>query len=459
MQGFIKTTAGLRPVLLDGIEEVTYTTNSGGLYHTGSLGIKYIPNSGTGTGNIFINVPAYDDLQYPIEKFWDWVNSVSAGQNKTYNQFLGSGVVLGAVVGTITTSAGLTPTTGYVIQIADDLSMDDICALVFDTDAAGGPNYTNVLTNGQSTPAVFDHIFISSQQGYNPFEAGLPGSSDLFPSPNNAALPNGTYAFLAGTPQATEKGSTFDQTGSIYRVVVKTGIIESIEVCPQVFDVMDIKGWIKSIFDFEGPVSCNPSCAQVAICNGCNLDEASWNTGNPQGSWYPVMFAFNLPLPTSGLPEDPAFDPCYQVTYGGNFTAVQQLIPVGASSYIKGFYDTAYVPMVGSSQIKIGNVPEPQYIGLGSLSDYGAMFTSPLYLNNYVFTIDWGAEGYNDCEGNPITAAYFKHDPTPTSEGAGCLEPPAKTFASFQNNGMLGEVMGYAEFPCITQAGGGGQEA
>ena len=456
MQGFIKTTAGLRPVLLDGIEEVTYTTNAGGLYHTGSLGIKYIPNSGTGAGNIFINVPAYDDLQYPIEKFWEWVNSVSAGQNKTYNQFLGSGVVIGAVVGTITTAAGLTPTSGYVIQVADDLSMDDMCALVFDTDAAGGPNYTNVLTNGSATPAVFDHIFISSQQGYSPFD--MIDTFSTTPSPNNAALPNGTYAYLVGTPQVMEKGSTFDQVGSVYRIVIKTGIIESIEVCPQVFEVMDIKGWIKSIFEEEGPGNCNAQCAQVAICNGCNLDEASWNTGNPQGGWYPVMFAFNdIALPTSGLPEDPAFDPCYQVTYGGDFQSQSFLIPVGASSYIKGFYDTAYVPMRGSSQIQWANAPEPQYIGVSSLSDYGAMFTSPLYANNYVFEIDWGAEGYNDCEGNPITAAYFAHDPTPTIEGGTCLEPPAKTFASFHNNGMDGSVIGYAAFPCITLAGGGGE--
>ena len=446
MQGFIKTTAGLRPVLLDGIEEVTYTTNAGGLYHTGSLGIKYIPNSGTGTGNIFINVPAYDDLQYPIEKFWEWVNSVSAGQNKTYNQFLGSGVVLGAVVGTITTSAGVTPNTGYVIQVADDLSMDDICALVFDTNAAGGPNYTNVLTNGESTPAVFDHVFISSQQGYNPFD--MIDYLQLFPSPNNAVLPNGTYAYLVGTPQVEEKGSPVDQSGSIYRVVIKTGIIQSIEVCPQVFDVMDIKGWIRGIF---GPSleECDAQCAQIAICDGCNLTEADWNTGNPQGNWYPVMFAFNnIPLPTPSLPEDPAFDPCYQVTYGGNFTATQQLIPVGASSYIKGFYDTVYVPMTHSSQIQWADAPEPMYIGVSSLMDYAAMFVPPG--NNHVFEIDWGAEGYNDCEGNPITAAYFRYDP-PT-----CITHP-KTFASFHNEAMSGTVQGYAEFPCITLAGGGGE--
>tara|TARA_R100000988_G_scaffold90823_1_gene54494 strand:+ start:318 stop:1682 length:1365 start_codon:yes stop_codon:yes gene_type:complete len=452
MQGFIKTTAGLRPVLLDGIEEVTYTTNAGGLNHTGSLGIKYIPNSGTGTGNIFINIPAYDNLQYPIEKFWEWVNSVSAGQNKTYNQFLGSGVVIGAVVGTITTSAGLTPTTGYVIQVADDLSMEDMCALVFNTNAtAEGPNYTNVVTNGVPTPAVFDHIFISSQQGYSPFD--MIDTFSTTPSPNNAALPNGTYAFLNGAPQVTEKGSTFPQSGDVYRIVVRSGIIEAMQVCPMVFQVSELKGWIRSIFDFEGaPPDCAATCAQVAICNGCDLSEAAWDLGNQVGSWYPVKYAFNNISPP--MPDD-----CpggYAPYYGGNFQAMQQWIPVGAIPYIKGFYDTDYVPLINGSVITVDMLgPEAITVSVAALMSNGlAMYTTNSPVNTYVFEIDWGAEGYNDCEGNPITQAYFRYDPLVP----GCTTPPMGTFASFLNDNFAGTVSGYAEFPCITQAGGGGGE-
>lgn len=447
MQGFINTTAGLRPVLLDGIEEVTYTTNAGGLYHTGSLGIKYIPNSGTGTGNIFINIPAYDNLQYPIEKFWEWVNSVSAGQNKTYNQFLGSGVVLGAVVGTISTGSGMTAVTSYVIQVDDDLPIEDLCELVFDTNAAGGPNYTNVLTNGGPTPAVFDHVFINSQQGYNPFD--MINNYNIFPSPNNAAMPNGTYAMLVGTPQVDEKGLQ-PQSGDIYRVVINKGIIDSIEVCPLNLQVSELKGWIRSIFDTEGQSpACAATCAQVALCNGCNMTEADWDLGNPVGSWYPVKYAFNNISP-------PTPDDCpggYAPYYGGNFTANQFLIPVGAISYIKGFYDTAYVPLINGSSITVNMIgPEPVQVNVGALMSNGlAMYTTNA-TNTHVFEIDWGAEGYNDCEGNPITQAYFAADPLVP----GCMTPPMGTFASFLNDNFMGTVSGYAEFPCITQAGGGG---
>jgi hypothetical protein len=453
MQGFINTTAGLRPVLLDGIEEVTYTTNAGGLNRTGSLGIKYIPNSGTGTGNIFINIPAYDDLQYPLEKFWEWVNSVGGGQNKTYNQFLGSGVVIGAVVGTITTGAGITPQTGYVIQVAEDLPIEDMCELLFNTNAAEGPNYTNVLTNGTSTPAVFDHIFISSQQGYSQFE--MIDTLNLFPSPNNAALPNGTYAFLAGSPQVVEKGSTFDQNGDVYRVVVRSGMIETVQVCPIVFTVSELKGWIRSIFDVVndgGGAECAATCAQVAICNGCDLSEADWDLGNPVGPWYPVKYAFNNFSP-------PTPDDCpggYAPVYGGGFSPSQQYIPVGASTYIKGFYDTDYVPLTNGSVITVNNSPgpeEPATVNVGVLMNNGlTMYTSASFNNNHVFEIDWGAEGYNDCEGNPITQAYFKQDPLIP----GCLTPPMGTFASFLNDNIAGTVQGYADFPCISQGGGGG---
>ena len=450
MQGFINTTAGLRPVLLDGIEEVTYTTNAGGLNHTGSLGIKYIPNSGTGTGNIFINIPAYDNLQYPIEKFWEWVNSVSAGQNKTYNQFLGSGVVMGAVVGTITTGAGVTPRTAYVIQVDDDLPIEDLCELVFDTDAAGGPNYTNILTNGGPTPAVFDHVFINSQQGYSPF--GMIDSFNATPSPNNAAIPNGTYAMLVGTPQVVEKGSTFDQNGDVYRVVISKGIIDSIEICPLQLQVSELKGWIRSIFDMEDQTpACGKTCAQVALCDGCDLSEAVWDLGSRVGPWYPVKYAFNNIQP-------PQPDDCagigYAPFYGGNFLAAQQWIPVGATSYIKGFYDTAYVPLTNGNSITIAPGPEPIQVNIGQLMSNGLAMYTTNPTNTRVFEIDWGAEGYNDCEGNPIIQAYFRYDPLVP----GCMTPPMGTFASFLNDNFAGTVSGYAEFPCITQAGSGGGE-
>ena len=323
-----------------------------------------------------------------------------------------------------------------------------MCELVFDTNAAGGPNYTNVLTNGESTPAVFDHIFISSEQGYSNFE--IIDIPSIFPSPNNAALPNGTYAFLAGTPQVVEKGSTFDQNGDVYRIVVKNGIIEAIQVCPLVFTVSELKGWIRSTFDAEGQSpACAPTCAQAALCSGCNMTEADWDLGNQVGPWFPVKYAFSNISP-------PAPDDCpggYAPYYGGNAEANQFKIPVGASSYIKGFYDTEYVPLINGSSITVNIIPEAHTVSVSALMSNGlAMYTANAHNNTHVFEIDWGAEGYNDCEGNPITQAYFAADPLV----AGCTTPPMGTFASFLNDNIAGTVQGYASFPCIIQAGGGG---
>ena len=67
MQGFINTTAGLRPLLLEGIEKVTYSTVVTSSFEHGVLSIQYIPNSGIGGGNVYVYIPHFTHtapLQY-----------------------------------------------------------------------------------------------------------------------------------------------------------------------------------------------------------------------------------------------------------------------------------------------------------------------------------------------------------------------------------------------------------
>ena len=88
MQGFINTTAGLRPLLLEGIEKVTYSTIVTSNSESGVLSIQYIPNTGIGGGNVYVYIPHFTNGNYALERFWDWVGSVSAGSvGKTLNSF------------------------------------------------------------------------------------------------------------------------------------------------------------------------------------------------------------------------------------------------------------------------------------------------------------------------------------------------------------------------------------
>ena len=463
MQGFLRTSAGLRPVLLEGIEEVTYTSNSG-LNNTGTLAIKYIPNSGTGTGNIFINIPAYSNLQYPIERFWDWVGAISGGDNKTFNSFLGSGVIIGSVVGTVTTQAGIGSAESYIISVDSSESIDNICDLVFDTNATvesgvSTPNYTNVLTNGQAAPAVFDQVWISNTQGYDPF--GATAFGNVFPSPTQGALPDGTYALLSGTPKViSEKGGgVIEQSGTIYRIVMKNGIISSTQVCPQSFDVMELKGWIRDNFSEPFPAS-NSTCAQIAYTAGAPLSLNDWQDstekGSKSGAFFPVTFAFDFAgteaVPQLGDLEDPSV-PFYTCSYGGGVFEQNLYVPVGAKVYVKGAKDTAYVPFQNGNFITWSEVGvEVTTVSINSLQSYGAMYTEdPSELSNArVFKIDWGA-AYPDEKGADLSCPYFRADDYVFFEG----EPDSTNyvFSQFLASTSNGTVGGWASFPCIGGAG------
>ena len=261
---------------------------------------------------------------------------------------------------------------------------------------------------------MFDQVWISNTQGYDPFGALAFGS--VFPSPTQGALPDGTYAFLSGTPKVINEkgGSVIEQSGTIYRIVMKNGIISSTQVCPQSFDVMELKGWIRDNFTEPTPAT-NSQCVQIAYSAGAGLSLNDWQDftekGTKSGPFFPVTFAFDFAgteaVPQLGDLEDPSV-PFYTCSYGGDPFAQNLYVPVGAKVYVKGAKDTAYVPFQNGSSITFSDSQEINTIGINSLQSYGAMYTEdPSELANArVFKIDWGS-AYPDEKGADLSLSLI----------------------------------------------------
>lgn len=236
MQGFINTTAGLRPLLIEGIESVRYQLYSTSTQQHGILSIKYIPNQGIGGGNIYLYIPYYENnTQFPIEQFWKWVSNIANGAvGKTYNSYLNNEPF--PAIQYSSNSSSYSQSFSYVAKLADDATINDACTYAFETaDVSGTVNtFTNVVTSNasNSNPNIGDRIYIATDQGYNPnpFEKG--NEASYTPSPDNPTLLDGIYSYLTGTPAWEEKGATIAQSGNVFRVQIQGGIIVVAEACP-----------------------------------------------------------------------------------------------------------------------------------------------------------------------------------------------------------------------------------
>ncbi len=204
MQGFINTTAGFSPLLLEGIEQVAYQLYSTPTASHGILSIKYVPNQGIGGGNIYVYLPYYENTQFPLEQFWNWVSDVSMGAvGKTLNNYLDNKPFVG--IQYASNSSNYTQSFAYVAKLADDATIDDACDYVFETadlSPSGINTFTNVVTDNSNNtnPNVGDRVYVATNQGYDPFGDPLSkgNPNDYSPSPNNPVLLDGIYAFLAG---------------------------------------------------------------------------------------------------------------------------------------------------------------------------------------------------------------------------------------------------------------------
>tara|TARA_Y100000401_G_C8313927_1_gene221358 strand:- start:12 stop:1442 length:1431 start_codon:yes stop_codon:yes gene_type:complete len=476
MQGFINTTAGLRPLLLEGIEAVNYQQYTTASQDHGIISIKYVPNTGIGGGNIFIWVPFYTDLNYPVERFWDWVASVAQGGiGKTLNSFYNGKPF--AAIQTSSLSGNFSQSEAFVFRLEDTATIDDACNHQFETadlSASGVNTFINVVTNNSqnSDPNVGDKIYISTNQGYtgasNPFEK----ASITAPSPNNAELLDGVYAYLSGTPAYNQvdpfKGSVIPQaqTGSVFKIEIKSGFIIESLVCPVNFtglgDVSDIPGYIFAVTD---PFLFNNNlqsllCFDQVLQNNPGVDPSTVPLNG--GKWLAVEFGFKL-LPNSA-PMDPATPPgVYVCNYTGgvggfssafnipNFAEVYMKDPsVGTDGLYKRLEDgntwtipSAIGPPVPETwnynQFGQGIFPgaEGVPIVVPSQAYYGQP-TDP----DYAFDIDWGP-GYPDEKGNNLVCEYFKtltgvFNPTTITPANAGIEKGATATVFFQCGGAGG---------------------
>ena len=435
MQGFINTTAGLRPLLLEGIEAVNYSQYSTENQQHGILSIRYVPNSGIGGGNVFVWIPFYSSANYPLERFWSWVGDVSAGAvGKTLNSYYNNKPFV--AIQTSSQATGLTTSSSFVYQLADDATVDDACNHAFQSASiTGGANtYTNVVTNNgmSSEPTVGSKIYIGTVQG---FEETFQEQNTV--SSTNPTLPDGTYAYLSsGNPEFMEKGQAAPQTGSIYRVKILQGFVTESVICPVDFTGLgganDIDGFIPFIYQeglWDGQSEFSRNNA-LCYASGQAGTGSGMSTSNNAGLlWIPVKFGFLL-FPNSA-PQDSSLPPNGEYTC--NYTGGQSTpgIPQNAEVFLQDSQSLQYKKMEPGATWEIDIPVDPslppffpsgvQTIAFDDIGAMSGMFGNGTVImvppdsfynpggNNYSFSIDWGIEYPSSL--NPPTnlvCEYFK---------------------------------------------------
>jgi len=437
MQGFIRTTAGLRPLLLKGIEGVSYSQYSTANQTHGILAINYIANTGIGGGNVFVWIPNYTNQNYPIERFWDWVADVANGNfNKTLNSYYDNQPFV--AIQTSNQSSSYTQSQSFVYKLADDATVDDACNHAFETadvSASGVNTFVNVVTNNSQTsnPNIGDKVYVSTNQGYTG-EAFQKGHDDgSTPNPNNPTLVDGTYSYLSsGNPSWVSddgKGGTTTepQSGTVWRVKIKTGFITEAALCPidftQLGGVDDVDGYIfakDNGYQWDGNKALwmcwDKAIAEVAAGNLNSI--TSMQSG---GKWLAVKFGFLL-YPNSA-PQDMNLPPSGEYTCNYDISGKASLanIPQNAEVFMFDPGLNAYKKLQSGNTWTIDNqaggppVPETWSYDDFGYDDFqcGPSIVVPpqKYYGtpadpDYAFEYDWGPD-YPDQKGADLVCTYF----------------------------------------------------
>jgi hypothetical protein len=423
MQGYVNTTAGLRPLLLEGIEAVSYQQYSTANQQHGILSIRYIPNEGIGGGNVFVWVPFYTNQQFPIERFWDWVGEVSSGAvGKTLNSFYDNRPFV--AIQTSSQSDNYNDSQAFVYKLADDATITDACNHVFEVDN-GVNTYTNVVTNNATNvaPNIGDRIYVNTTQGY-------PGSSEgNTPSSTNPTLLDGTYSYLQGFPAYTDEkgGPPVNQTGIIYKVKTIGGFITEAELCPtdftQLGGINDIDGFVFRITD--ALTFANAYNQDAGLCFALNTPSSIG------GEWVPVKFGFLLSPNSAPQPDTEAgFPPPFVCNYA---SGTGGKAPQNAEVYMQDHTSLAYKKLQSGNTWNIKDIssPDPAATVSVGIDDLGAN-TSPFNdgivivvppqsyyppgTADYSFEIDWGSD-FPDEKGNDLVCEYFKIAGGPSAFG------------------------------------------
>jgi len=371
MQGFVQTGIGLKPVNLSNIQAVNYYKSASQPFvnaqgqrasgTSGSIAIEYIGNNVGVTssgGNVLIVTDWFEDDQWVVKRFWDWVNAVNGGGiNKTLNSFLHNRSIYGVEQFAITNFAN---TNSFGIKVDESMPIADLCELEFKYDnVLNDFTYETFVTNIYGTfPEYGANVYFDRNRGYA--EKGTPLVPEVTTS-NSKAPVDGVYAWLSGTPEYTytdfsgggpPQEVTSPQAGDIYRVTIKDGKIWKVEICPADFTADNAAG------DIDGAVL--PMFLSQPPASGCNCynerkDTSSFGPGcNMMGSpavnrddwgWIDVKLGFTqIPSPVAVMPieegEGPYVPPteaeCPDFTAGGQSTLLYAAgIPVGAKVWIQ----------------------------------------------------------------------------------------------------------------------------
>ena len=96
-------------------------------------------------------IPHFTNGNYALERFWDWVGSVSAGSvGKTLNSFYNNEPFTG--IRTVSFDSSYSQSDAYVVKVADNASIADTCAVLFQAESVTGTSNTflNSKRSGQT---------------------------------------------------------------------------------------------------------------------------------------------------------------------------------------------------------------------------------------------------------------------------------------------------------------------
>ena len=425
MQGFIQTSVGLKPINLSNIQAVNYYkssntvgTNAAGerVYgSSGSIAVEYIGNNvgvESSGGNILIVTEWFENEQWVVKRFWDWVNAVNAGGiSKTLNSYLHNKSIYGVQQFAITNFAN---TNSFGIKVDESMPIEDLCQLKFTYDnALNDWTYSTFVTNVYGNfPEYGANVYFDRNRGYA--EKGTPLVPEVTTS-NSKAPVDGVYAWLSGTPEYSytdfsgggpPSNVTVDQTGSVYRVTLKDGKIFKVEICPADFladdAVNDIDGAVLPQYLSQPPAAgCN--CYNERIPGspfgstfGCNM--MGGTVQNDDYGWIDVKLGFTEippPVPSfpdfeSPVPQPPteAVCPTFDAEFGSSLLYAAGL-PKGARVWIQNS-DGNYV---------LADATWPTVAGVDSqggtqLTPYSALFSTIKVKESFSTTQTITGEGY-----------------------------------------------------------------
>ncbi len=215
MHGYVESSNGLRPIMIDKIDYANYGA--------GNINIYYVGQNNLTQGNISINLGEFNTTtqgyEFPIvsreavlSAFWGWVAEVSGGNpGVTLNSYFER-----YIIGTVSsyTIVNYSEQEGFITPVADNAGA---CAIDWNTQDV--TTIQSVRSNASGTIPVLTY------QVFNAITTPVGTDQQI----GGDAVADGTYAWLSGT--LGDKGKGTSASGNTYFVEIKGGYIRQVEVC------------------------------------------------------------------------------------------------------------------------------------------------------------------------------------------------------------------------------------